>query len=171
MIGSVLLATAVGLAANEIYAVSPWCADKLARWSASRRYADPERAVVRAEELAALIGTRPGNLLKLVTAIRFAGAALSVSGKRLSARIMVRALGCLRTRRAWLVLGPVLAMGTVIASIGWLRLFLLHIVIMGSIMAVPAILGGIGAAWLHSYAKERIFGPRRAARWSGDHRI
>ena len=55
-----------------------WAADKVVRWSARLRYSDHVRAEIRAEELSALIRTRPGNLFKLITGLCFAAAALRV---------------------------------------------------------------------------------------------
>jgi mycothiol system anti-sigma-R factor len=78
----ILLGIVSGLLANEFCELSPWCARKLVRWSAFRRYADPGRAEMRADELAALINNRPGNLLKLFTAAGFAGAAVIASARR-----------------------------------------------------------------------------------------
>lgn len=63
------------LAVNECCELSPWAAQKIARWSAHLRYADPDRAETRAEELAAVIDERPGKLFKLITALCFAVAA------------------------------------------------------------------------------------------------
>jgi RNA polymerase sigma factor (sigma-70 family) len=80
MITAVALGILTSLIAGEITSVSPWCAKKLARWAALRRYADnPERAEIRAEELAALVEIRPGNLLKLMTALGFAAVGLTRS--------------------------------------------------------------------------------------------
>jgi len=79
---AVVWSVASGLVANEICDVSPWAARKLVRWSAHLRYTDPERASVRAEELAALIDKRPGNLFKLITAILFAVNAVWVATNR-----------------------------------------------------------------------------------------
>jgi hypothetical protein len=70
------------LAVNECCELSPWAAQKIARWSAHLRYADADRAKVRAEELAALIDGRPGKLFKLITAMCFAAAALRVRAVR-----------------------------------------------------------------------------------------
>jgi DNA-directed RNA polymerase specialized sigma24 family protein len=68
---------ASGLAVNECCEISPWAGRKLVRWSARRRYAaNPERAEIRATELAALIDARPGKLFKLLTACGFTAAAL-----------------------------------------------------------------------------------------------
>lgn len=70
---AVVLGILTSLGAGEVTSVSPWCAKRLARWSAFRRYAEnPQRAQVRAEELGALVEARPGNLLKLFTALGFA---------------------------------------------------------------------------------------------------
>src|SRR5690348_10437535 len=66
------------LAVNECCELSPWAAQKIARWSAHLRYADSERAKVRAEELAAVVDGRPGKLFKLITALCFAAAAVRV---------------------------------------------------------------------------------------------
>ncbi|EFC85278.1 tetratricopeptide repeat protein [Parafrankia sp. EUN1f] len=69
---------------NEIYDISPWFGRVLARWAAHLRYADPLRAHVRAEELAAHIDARPGKLLKLCTA---AGLFVSAVGAALGRRL------------------------------------------------------------------------------------
>jgi hypothetical protein len=58
----ILLGIVAGLLTNELCDFSPWCARKIVRWSAFRRYADPGRAEMRADELAAVINDRPGNL-------------------------------------------------------------------------------------------------------------
>lgn len=86
MIAVILLSIACGVVANELCEFSPWCARKLVRWSAFRRYTDPERAETRAEELTALINDRPGNLFKLFTAASFAGTAVISSARRAVAR-------------------------------------------------------------------------------------
>jgi Ribbon-helix-helix protein, copG family len=85
VIVGIVLGIVSGLLANELCEFSPWCARRLVRWSAFRRYADPGRAEMRAEELAALINDRPGNLFKLITAIGFAGAAVIGSARRAAA--------------------------------------------------------------------------------------
>jgi hypothetical protein len=78
VITGILLSILTSLAAAEITAINPWCAKKLVRWSARRRYADNQaRAKIRAEELEAFIDARPGNLLKLMTAAAFAAAAVA----------------------------------------------------------------------------------------------
>lgn len=75
---TIVLGILTSLIAGEITSIGPWCAKKLARWSAFRRYEEnPERAEIRAEELEALVETRPGNLLKLLTALGFAAAGLA----------------------------------------------------------------------------------------------
>jgi hypothetical protein len=86
VIAGILLGILSGLLANEFCEFSPWCARKLVRWSAFRRYADPARAKERAEELAAVINDRPGNLLKLITAVSFAASAVIVASRRAAAR-------------------------------------------------------------------------------------
>jgi predicted amino acid-binding ACT domain protein len=82
----ILLGIVTGLLANELCEFGPWCARKLIRWSAFRRYTDPGRAEMRAEELTALINDRPGNLFKLITAVCFAADAIIVCGRRAIAR-------------------------------------------------------------------------------------
>jgi mycothiol system anti-sigma-R factor len=82
LITVILLSIVCGIAANELCEFGPWSARKLVRWSAFRRYANPERAEIRAEELTALINDRPGNLFKLLTAVSFAGAAVLLSARR-----------------------------------------------------------------------------------------
>ena len=86
MIAGILLGIVAGLLANEFCELSPWCARRLVRWSAFRRYADPDRAEMRAEELASVINDRPGNLFKLITAVSFAGAAIVAVARRAVAR-------------------------------------------------------------------------------------
>lgn len=82
MIAAILVAAAGILLANEACELSPWCARKLVHWSACRQYTDPARAEARAEELAALINARPGNVLKLATASCFAAGAVITVGRR-----------------------------------------------------------------------------------------
>ena len=77
------------LLVNEFCDISPWAARKLVRWSAHLRYTDPERAKIRAEELAALIDKRPGKLFKLVTATFFAASAVRAAMTRLIDRIPI----------------------------------------------------------------------------------
>jgi hypothetical protein len=86
VIAVILLGIVSGLLANELCEFSPWCARKLVRWSAFRRYANPGRAEMRAEELAAVIDARPGNLFKLITAAGFAATAVVLSARRAVAR-------------------------------------------------------------------------------------
>ena len=86
MIAGIVLGIIAGLLANELCEFSPWCARKLVRWSAFRRYVDPGRAEMRAEELTAVINARPGNLFKLITAVGFAANAVIVSSRRAVAR-------------------------------------------------------------------------------------
>ncbi|MGW5688986.1 hypothetical protein [Nonomuraea sp. NPDC003754] len=74
----IMFAFVAGLIVNEMCDVSPWLAKRLVWWSAHLRYQNPMRAEVRAEELIALIDSRPGKLLKLFTAIVFLGAGAGV---------------------------------------------------------------------------------------------
>ena len=83
---SIVVSVILGLLVNECSDVCPWCARKLVEWSAHRRYTDPDRAAVRAEELAAVIEGRPGKLLKLFSALGFAGSAFLVACMRELAR-------------------------------------------------------------------------------------
>ena len=78
----VLFSVLLGLAINECSELSPWCAGKLVRWSARVRYTDAARADARAEELTALIEDRPGKLFKLITALGFVVAAVTVSARQ-----------------------------------------------------------------------------------------
>jgi hypothetical protein len=83
---AIVISIILGLIVNECSDVCPWCARKLVRWSAYRRYTDPARAAARAEELSALIDDRPGKLLKLFSAFGFAGSAFLVVCRRGLAR-------------------------------------------------------------------------------------
>ena len=73
---AVIWAILSGLAINELSELSPWAARKVVCWSARVRYPDAARAEARSEELQALINERPGKLLKLITALYFAAAAI-----------------------------------------------------------------------------------------------
>ncbi len=76
-LASIVVTVVLGLAINECCDISPWAAQALMRWAARCRYAsNPERAEIRAIELAALIDARPGKIFKLLTACGFATAAL-----------------------------------------------------------------------------------------------
>jgi hypothetical protein len=68
----VVLGLIFGFLVNEMCDISPWLAKRLVRWSAHHQYLDRARAEIRAEELEALIESRPGKLFKLITAIPFA---------------------------------------------------------------------------------------------------
>ncbi|MCK9898620.1 hypothetical protein CC117_14450 [Parafrankia colletiae] len=83
----VMLAVLLGLAVNECCDMSPWIGRIFARWAARLRYADPLRAHVRAEELAAHIDARPGKLLKLVTACWLLTAAGGAALRRVVSRV------------------------------------------------------------------------------------
>jgi hypothetical protein len=78
-----LLAAGCGLLVVEATDVCGRLAIRLVRWAARRRYAGEEdRSATRSEELAALICDRPGQLLKLCTALGFTLAALASAGRR-----------------------------------------------------------------------------------------
>jgi hypothetical protein len=71
----IIVTVTATLIVNEFTGLCPWLATRLVRRSAFRRYSDPARAEVKAEELVALINDCPGNLLKLIIALHFAVAA------------------------------------------------------------------------------------------------
>jgi hypothetical protein len=74
-------AVVLGLLVNEATDICPWIAVRLVRWAAQLLYRRaPERAAIRAEELAALVNDRPGKLLKLFTALGFVLHALLAAG-------------------------------------------------------------------------------------------
>lgn len=68
----IILSIGAGLLVNEFSDISPWAAKKIVIWSARLRYGRSARAEVRAEELSAVIDSRPGKLFKLMTALLFA---------------------------------------------------------------------------------------------------
>lgn len=76
-IWDIVAAVVAGLAVNECCDLSPALARMLVCWSARYHYRDPVRAQQRAEELAAYIDDRPGNLFKLTVAVLFAAMALT----------------------------------------------------------------------------------------------
>ncbi|MFI6886780.1 hypothetical protein [Streptosporangium canum] len=67
----VILAIIGGLVVNECCDLSPWVARRIVAWSARLRYGKSQRSEIRAEELAAVIDSRPGKLFKLITALLF----------------------------------------------------------------------------------------------------
>jgi|GEM_PF-551025 len=82
-----LLSILLGLLVNECTDAAPWCARKLVQWSAFCKYANQARAQARAEELAALINDRPGNLFKLITALGFVfGAVITATHRKVAER-------------------------------------------------------------------------------------
>jgi hypothetical protein len=114
-----ILSVILGLAINECSDLSPWAAEKVVRWSARLRYGDHERAAIRAEELAALIKERPGNLFKLITALCFAAAAIPAWTRRVAAALdlstpVLSADGIVVLKRT-AGLATVLATGAVVA--------------------------------------------------------
>jgi len=146
----IVISIAAGLLANEVTSVSPWIAGKIARWSAGSQYADnPARAVIRAEELAALINKRPGNLFKLLTASGFACAAIAAAGRRaLGERPAVTIIKALGT----CILALVVALAYVIRAIFYAYVFVMVMLptsaMIGCIAGVPVgmVFGaGVGA--------------------------
>lgn len=80
-IGEVTVTIVLGVVSIEVSDVAGWLARKVAPWAAKLRYrGQPERAAVRAQEWLSVIEERPGNVLKLGTALWFArGAVLTRS--------------------------------------------------------------------------------------------
>jgi membrane protein YdbS with pleckstrin-like domain len=89
LVGSVLL----GIVINEMSDLSPWIADRLVRVAAALRYGRTVRAAVRAEELQALVNERPGNLLKVATALAFVITASVTRARTAIARSRPRSSG------------------------------------------------------------------------------
>jgi hypothetical protein len=94
----VVITIVLGLFVNEVFGLSPWLARKIVRWSARIRYTSPTRAEIRAEELSALIDSRPGNLFRVITACGFVATALDDAVQRKAKAIHQEMLGRL-TRR------------------------------------------------------------------------
>jgi hypothetical protein len=67
----VILGIGAGLLVNEFCDISPWAAKRIVVWSSRLQYGKSSRAEIRAEELCAVIDTRPGKLFKLITALAF----------------------------------------------------------------------------------------------------
>nr|WP_236051734.1 hypothetical protein [Nonomuraea cypriaca] len=82
----------IGVLVAEGTEVAPWLAKRLACWSTKLRYTDPKRAVIRAEELAAVIDARPGKLFKLITALLFVAQGCLAWGHRIGQRAWKRAI-------------------------------------------------------------------------------
>lgn len=89
MIGWFWAGLATGLAANECCEISDWTARRLVRWSAHVRYGDSDRAEIRAQELEAVIADRPGQLLKLITAMCFVFSAARAWASHIAAQAQV----------------------------------------------------------------------------------
>jgi hypothetical protein len=85
------LGVLAGVLAGECSDLAPWLAVRLVRWAARHRYANAERAAIRAEEHQAVIADRPSELLKLVTALGFAAAATGVMTARRTRRVFATA--------------------------------------------------------------------------------
>ena len=175
--GQIVVAVLVGLVVNECVEVCPWVARKLVAWSARRRYTDPARAGVRAEELVAVIDDRPGNLLKLLSAFGFAAAAVTTAAARRVAQepghLAARALLGIAQFGA-VVVGSVLSTvgladvlvgippyglvgGLVVGLVGGLVGGLAYGVVVG---LVGGLVGGLGAwlvgAWLGAWLRARL---------------
>jgi hypothetical protein len=69
--GEIVIAVVLAIGAAELSDYLSWLAGKMAHASAYLRYGDTERAKVRAEEWVKLIEDRPGQILKLGTALGF----------------------------------------------------------------------------------------------------
>jgi hypothetical protein len=76
-VSAVVIAVILGLLVNEMCDLSPWLANRLAKWAAHRWTSDPAAGDAYAEEWASVIHERPGKLFKLMTAAGFACAALA----------------------------------------------------------------------------------------------
>lgn len=113
MIATVVIPVIILLLGNEFCEASPWLARKIVRWSAACRYRDSSRAAERAEELAALINNRPGNLLKVISACCFATSAAVSRLPSASAKLRAGL-----TNRTWPVRAAQVAIGSVIAILG-----------------------------------------------------
>ncbi len=75
-LGGLGLALLLNVVSNDVGDWLAWLANRLVSTAATWRYHDrPERAAIRREEFAAILEARPGNLLKLATAIGFAASA------------------------------------------------------------------------------------------------
>jgi len=78
----ILLVATVGFAVSEALDTFGSAARSIVRRAAGWRYSDHERAVVRAEEWAALIEERPGQIMKLMTALSFLAFGLAHGAQR-----------------------------------------------------------------------------------------
>lgn len=127
---TILLGILATVIADQLCATFPSLALKLARWSATRRYAgNPAKAELRAEELEALIEQRPGGLLKLGTGLGLAIAALATASRRALGKnpviTIARAIG-----RA-IVMGAALIAAVAVAI--WYLYFSLCILVFGAL--------------------------------------
>ncbi|GAA3840871.1 hypothetical protein GCM10022226_74190 [Sphaerisporangium flaviroseum] len=92
----ILLSVVLGFIVNECCDAAPWLARKLVQWSARLKYGASARAEVRAEELTALIDTRPGKLLKLMSAVLFLVGASTTCAHRIMLFLQLRVTIALR---------------------------------------------------------------------------
>jgi len=90
MIQEIIIGVVLGLIVNEMFEVSPWLARKLVQWAAYHLYLNPHQREIRAEELAAVINSRPGKLFKLTTALAFTVGASTAVIKRFVQRSWLR---------------------------------------------------------------------------------
>jgi hypothetical protein len=108
-----------GLLVNELFQLCGWAAQKLVRWSAQIRYDDPERAEIRAEELARVIEDRPAELLKLFTAVCFVFVAVRAWVGRAVSRMPITGVTVSSTATARITMATtmVTAMATMAAAV------------------------------------------------------
>ena len=121
--GEIFFAVALGLFVNELGDWCPWLARRLVGWSARRRYGElSERAIIRTEELTAVIDDRPGKLFKVVTACGFAVAAVVAGIRNPGLGVLHHLLPAERVtvlvRRHWAAMGPDALLSFVVVGAG-----------------------------------------------------
>lgn len=134
MIVAVVVAVLGAVIADELTGGSRWAAAKIVRWAAKCIYRDnPERAVERAEEWAALIATTlPTNLTALCFGLGLAAAAIACLAAQCFGRVRLAlhstrpGLAALsvaeRDRRGHLAEAQRVACLTLLTEVSWLRL-------------------------------------------------
>ncbi|GAB3937119.1 hypothetical protein [Micromonospora vulcania] len=104
--------------AASFAAVQRWAARRMVRWAAYRWTADPDIAAGYAEEWAAIVQERPGKILQLGTAGRFAVGAVLRAVARSANRMARRSVVVRRPSRGlvgglaqWMAMLTVIAFG------------------------------------------------------------
>lgn len=87
---AIIISFLIALVANEVTGFSPWAARRLVAWAAKRTHGSTDAASVRAEEWAALVDARPGNLFKLFTAFSFVLGAVAQSSRNTATRAVAQ---------------------------------------------------------------------------------